>query len=160
EQLVKLSRLDVPVPLSATLIFGKRLDARIWGPLVVIKPTAPGFMSQGAVFLMRTERVVDLSEKVFPLDHPARRFPVLVQRFVDTGPVPSRYRVLTLFGEPLYCRKAYSAQSRPPLDAPDEVLLGAQIATQSGRGSNEAAYDTDVLELARRTYAAMPAIPL
>jgi hypothetical protein len=160
EQLVKLNRANVPVPLSAQLIFGKQLDPGIWGPLVILKPTTPGFMSQGAVFLMRTERVVDLAEKVFPSGHPSRRLPVLVQQFVDTGPWPSRYRVLALFGEPLYCRRAYAAQPRPPLDAPDEVLLKAQIATNAEHGKNEAANDADVLDLARRTYAAMPAIPL
>ena len=157
QQLEKLNRAGIPVPLSAQLEFGKPLNGSFWGPLVVLKPTTPGFMSQGAVFLMRTERVADLAEKVFPKGHPSRRLPVLVQRFVDTGERPSYYRVLTLFGEPLYCRKGNAVQSRPPLDASDEVLLNADIATNNER---HLANDPDILRLARQTYAAMPAIPL
>ena len=163
EQLVKLNRANLPVPVSAQLVFGKPLNRRFWGPLVVLKPTTPGFMSQGAVFLMRTERVADLAEGVFPFGHPSRRLPVLVQQFVDTGEWPSYYRVLTLFGESLYCRKAFTPEPRPPLDASDEVLLKARIATNvesSTRRQHHAASDTDVLDLARRAYAAMPAIPL
>jgi hypothetical protein len=163
EQLVKLNRANIPVPLSAQLVFGKQLDKQIWGPLIVLKPTTPGYMSHGAVFLMRPERVADLAELVFPPGHPSRRLPVLVQQFVDTGEWPSYYRVLTLFGEPLYCRMAYTPKPRPALDAPDEVLLKAQIATNvesSARIHHHAANDPDVLDLARRAYAAMPAIPL
>jgi hypothetical protein len=157
---MRLTRSGVPVPLSAQLIFGKKLDKRIWGRLVVLKPTTPGFMSHGAVFLMRTEKVAELAPAVFPLGHPVRKLPILVQRFVDTGEVASYYRVLTLFGKPLYCRKGYAAKARPPLDAPDEVLLKGQIATNAEFGKHQPAYDPDVLELARRAYMAMPAIPL
>jgi hypothetical protein len=160
EQLVRLNRAGVPVPLSAPLVFGRKLDKRKWGPLVVLKPTTPGFMSHGAVFLMRTERVDELAPAVFPAGHPVRKLPILVQRFVDTGEVASYYRVLTLFGEPLYCRKGYAAKKRPPLDAPDAVLLKGQIATNAEFGEHEPAYDSDVLMLARRAYHAVPNIPL
>ena len=67
------------------------------------------------------------------------------------------------FGEPLYCRKGFTLKPRPPLDAPDEVLLKAQIATNAETGTRKRAQfsnDADVLDLARRAYAAMPAIPL
>jgi hypothetical protein len=162
EQLTKLANAEVPVPLSARFIFGRKLDQRFWGPLVVLKPTARGFMSRGAVFLMRTERTAEIAESIFPIGHPARG-DVLVQQFVDTGQWPSYYRVLTFFGEPLYCRKGYAPKRRPPLDAPDAVLLKAQIASNAEtdtRRKGRAANDPDVLELARRAYAAIPAVPL
>jgi hypothetical protein len=163
EQLEMLSRAGIPVPTSAELVFGEMLDERLWGPLVVLKPTTLGFMSQGTVFLMRTERVAELAERIFPAGHPARDKPVLVQRFVDTGAWPSFHRVLTLFGEALYCRRAYTVEPRPPLDAPDWVLLRAKIATNVESNSRKyprAIDDPDILELAKRTYAAIPAIPL
>jgi hypothetical protein len=160
EQAKKLNRAGIPVPLTAQFEFGKPLNRRLWGPLVVLKPTAPGSMSQGSVFLMRTERVSALAEAVFPAGHPARGWPVMVQQFVDTGELPSYYRVLTLFGEPLYCRKGFTAEPRPSLDAADEVLLEARIATNARFGDRHAADDPDVLALARQTYSAMPAIPL
>jgi hypothetical protein len=161
EQLVRLSRAGIPVPLSAQLVFGKPLDNRFWGPLVVLKPTALGFMSQGAVYLMRTKRVAELADVIFPPGHPSRQSPVLVQQFVDTGEVPSYYRVLTLFGEPLYCIWASTAAPRPPLDAPDEALFKARIAINAEFGGNRrTANDPDVLALARRAYAAMSGIPL
>jgi hypothetical protein len=162
EQLQKLNRAGIPVPLSARLEFGKHLDGKFWGPLVVLKPTTPGFMSQGAVYLIRTQRVADLAETVFPPGHPSRQMPVIVQRFIDTGEQPSYYRVLTLFGEPLYCIRGMTDEKRPPLDSPDDVLLKAQVATNAefvGRNSRFAC-DADVLDLARRAYGAMPAIPL
>jgi hypothetical protein len=164
EQLAKLNSANVPVPVSAQLVFGRQLDKAVWGPLVVLKPTTPGFMSQGAVYLMRTERVADLAETVFPPGHPSRRLPVLVQKFVDTGKWPSYYRVLTLFGEPLYCLRGYTSVPLPPLDVPDEVLLKLEIApnreTASRRHPRYFSSNAAVLELARRAYGAMPAIPL
>jgi hypothetical protein len=162
EQAKNLNRAGIPVPLTARFDFGKPLDRRLWGPLVVLKPTAPGSMSQGSVFLMRTERVAALAEGVFPAGHPARRYPVMVQQFVDTGEWPSYYRVLTLFGEPLYCIRGATTAPRPPLDAPDEVLLKAEIATNAEviGHKRHLACDADVLDLARRVYEAMPAIPL
>jgi hypothetical protein len=159
-QVQNLHRAGVPVPLTAQLRFGQPLDKGVWGPLVVLKPTTPGFMSHGSVFLMRTEKVVELAEVAFPAGHPSRRLPVLVQRFVDTGERPCYNRVLTLFGEALYCRKGYTANPRPPLDASDDVLLNAKIATNALFGERHADNDPDVLNLARRAYAAMPAIPL
>ena len=161
KQLENLDRAGIPVPLSAQLEFGKQLNRKFWGPLVVLKPTTPGFMSQGAVYLMRTERVAELAETVFPAGHPSRRMPVIVQRFIDTGERPSCYRTLTLFGEPLYCLWFAVATPRPPLDDSDELLLTAKIATNGEYGSGfYVAYDSDVLMLARRVYAAFPAIPL
>jgi hypothetical protein len=163
QQLENLNRAKIPVPLSAQLEFGKKLDRKFWGPLVVLKPTTPGFMSRGAVYLMRTERVAELAETVFPAGHPSRRMPVIVQRFIDTGEQPSYYRVLTLFGEALYCVRGTTAGLRPPLDSPDEVLLNAQIATNNeftGHQNGRLVCDADILDLARQVYAAMPAIPL
>jgi hypothetical protein len=157
-----LHRANIPVPVSGQLVFGEQLDQRIWGPLVVVKPTTPGFMSRGAVFLMRTEKVAKLAERIFPFGHPSRGMPVMVQRFIDTGEWPSYYRVLTLFGEPLYCRIVFTSKPRDPLDAPDDILLKTEIATNAETGDHphSFAYDADVLDLARRTYAAIPEIPL
>jgi hypothetical protein len=163
EQLTKLHEAGITIPLSASLVFGQPLDERVWGPLVVLKPTRLGFMSRGAVFLMRTRRAHELAETIFPSEHPVRKQPVLVQRFVDTGAWPSYYRVLTLFGEALYCRQTYTNKPRPPLDAPDDVLMNAKIATNTEsttKRQQRAADDPDVLDLARRVYAAVPSIPL
>jgi hypothetical protein len=163
EQLAELNRAGILIPLSAPFVFGQTLEERVWGPLVVLKPTTRGFMSQGAVFLMRTRRAHELAERIFPSGHPVREQPLLVQRFVDTGAWPSYYRVLSLFGEALYCRQTYTNKPRPPLDASDEDLLKARIATNAEsttRRQQRAANDSDVLELARRVYTAVPSIPL
>ena len=161
EELVRLHRANVPVPLSATFAFDKQLDPRIWGPLVVLKPTMKGFMSHGSVFLMRPHKVAEFANLLFPVGHPARK-DLLVQRFIDTGETPSHYRALTLFGEPLYCLKFYGDQPLPPLDAPDELLINAHIATNI-IGTTRKAHtvsEVDVLDLARQAYAAIPGVPL
>jgi hypothetical protein len=118
-------------------------------------------MSRGWAFLMRPHRVAEFANLLFPVGHPARDG-LMVQRFVDTGETPSHYRVLTLFGEPLYCLKFYAPQPRPRLDAPDELLIKGSIATNIPGVTRKAhtASEVDVLNLARQAYGAIPGIPL
>jgi len=84
------------------------------------------------------------------------------QRFVDTGPFVNYHRVLTIFGEPLIAFKTTALVARPALDSPDEVLatIGVKPARKTGPIKRELVWDADILEMGRRTYAALPEIPL
>ncbi|MEG3806264.1 hypothetical protein DBT53_000625, partial [Aerococcus mictus] len=107
------------------------------------------------------ESVAKLAPRLFPADHPIRKSPILVQKFIDTGEYPESYRVLTLFGEPLYCMTFRQQRPRAPLSASDEELLAAPIASNAGDDYlHELVEDAEVLDFARRAAAAMPAIPL
>ena len=69
-----------------------------------------------------------LAPVLFPPEHKGRAA-LLVQQFIDTGETPESLRVLTLFGEPLLAMLYRAHEKRPPLDAPEEVLLRGPFAS-------------------------------
>jgi hypothetical protein len=77
---------------------------------------------------------------------------------------PCHYRVLTLFGEALYCRKNSRLEARPELTADDDILFKSEIATNSGIGTGrvttELIYDADIVAFAKRMHDAIPGIAL
>lgn len=161
-QLAKFAAAGISVPLSAAYKFGRPLDPAFWGEHVILKSTALGTMSSGrSVFLVRTERIAAMAERLFPPEHPARRAPLLVQRFIDTGAHPMSYRVLVLFGQPLLSIAYRLRGPRPPLTASDEELLNSPVASNTASlYSHELVDVPDVLDFASRAWGAMPAIPL
>ncbi|MEJ0098015.1 MAG: hypothetical protein WDM84_08975 [Bauldia sp.] len=85
----------------------------------------------------------------------------MVQQFVDTGETITCYRVLTLFGEPLYFQFNRLADPRVDLNAADEVIERAPIANQSFTDKKRLLItEPDVLALARRAHEAIPEVPL
>src|SRR5690606_17300883 len=82
----------------------------------------------------------------------------LVQRFVDTGPYPTEFRALTVFGEPVYCNRVMSQERRPDLNP--NLPMDGRIASNSGPRRSTPCYEEDVLELARRTFRAFPDVPV
>ena len=142
--------------------FGRPLDPSFWGDYVILKPTRADLTSFGdAVFLMRTARADDTASRIFPPNHPARSEPVLIQRFIDTGRYPESFRVLTLFGEPLYCMKYRQTHPRPSIeDAGDDLLNIPVASTANKKYEHLMLKDDEVIEFARQAAKAMPAIPL
>jgi hypothetical protein len=162
EQLRLLSLAGVPAPRTTVLRPETRLDPAEWGEFVIVKPTDLASSSHGnGIQLMRTSRVRYTSPRDYPADHPGRRGPMVVQRFVNTGNYVSLFRVLTLFGEPLYSAWFHSREPRVPLDASDEDIERGVIATQ-GLTARETDFiaPEGVLAMARRADAAIPDVPL
>lgn len=162
EQMRKFAAAGLPIPTTLVYRFGWPLKPAVWGPHVILKPTAVRAMSNGdAVFLMRTERVAELAPVVFPPGHAAREAPLLVQKFIDTGEHPWSYRVLTLFGEPIMSMVYRAKNPRPPLDVPDEELMRASFASNvDPHFTCTLEAEPEVLDFARRASMAMPRIPL
>lgn len=161
EQLKRLAAAGVPVPRSAVLGPGASFDPKVWGAFVVVKPGDLVTSSQGiGIGLRRTERVRYRAPSEYPPRHPGRRAPMIVQQFIDTGPHVEVYRVLTLFGEPLYCQRMVSREPRVGLDADDAQIESAVIASQAFDEVETFVQPRDVLEVARAAHAAMPEIPL
>lgn len=158
----KYAAARVAIPKTLAYEFGRPLNRDFWGEHVIMKPTRIDMMSQGHfIFLMRTERVAALAQKIFPPNHPARKLPVLIQQFIDTGDYPESFRVLTLFGEPLYCMTFRQHQPRAPLEGTDRDLLSLPVASNAGDDYvHSLVEDAEVMAFARRAAAAMPAIPL
>lgn len=159
-QLRQYAEAGIAHPLSAVFQWGQALDPRRWGPLTVLKPLNPGSTSRGLAHLIPTPMVGKLRPQNFAPEHPIHTSPMLIQSFIDTGLYPSHFRVLLLFGEPLYMVEHVMADPRPPLDAPPLVLLGAPIATNGGVRDRRLVEDAEIIAFARRMAAALPAIPL
>jgi hypothetical protein len=159
-ELERLRDHGLPVPPFVELRPETERQVAELGPLVIVKPAFElSSHGRGAV-LQRSNRVRHRAPVDYPADHPGRRGPMIVQRFVPTGPTPRHYRVLTLFGRPLFSRYDVSTIPFPPLDAPDEVLEQAVIVSSFPHRTASLVAEDDVLDLARRTYDAMPEIPL
>jgi glutathione synthase/RimK-type ligase-like ATP-grasp enzyme len=87
---------------------------------------------------------------------------MVVQQFIDTGRQLSTYRVLTLFGEPLYCEYSYLENSELVLTAADAVIESTNIAIQGDTPNRHRVfrYDADMVALARAAHRAIPEVPL
>ncbi|MDX6807018.1 hypothetical protein [Terrihabitans rhizophilus] len=163
QQTSLMEAAGIPTPRSALLTPELRLGPE-WGDFVITKPTARGTSSTGlGVQLYRRSELRYRAPSDFPLEHPGRRGPMLVQHFIDTGAFPSHYRVCSLLGRALYSVKFWSDVQRPDLQtATNEELAMARIATNlSGGGRNrQLVAEDDVLDLAKRTHDMLPDIPL
>jgi hypothetical protein len=161
EQLRRLASGGVMVPRTEVLTPDLRLDPAEWGDFVILKPSDVGSSSRGrGIQLMATRRVRYLPPTEYPEGHPGRHAPMLVQAFIDTGERLTLYRVLTLFGEPLYCQFMRSRSPRVDLAAPDDVIEAAVVANQRVEEEEFFVSEPDVLAAARAAHAAMPEIPL
>ena len=158
EQLRRLAAAGVRVPKTALLQPGMSFSRAEWGPFVIVKPTDLFSSSNGAgISLMRPERVRFIPAGEYPEDHPGRRGPMLVQQFVDSGPYINAYRVLTLFGRPLFCALEHANEPRIDLGKADEAIEASTIATQGiADYSRQYIYEADVVELAAAAYRAIP----
>jgi hypothetical protein len=162
DQLTRLAAAGVPVPRTAMLTPDLRLDPTAWGKFVIVKPTDLYTSSHGqGIQLMRTERVRFIPPEDYPPDHPGRNGPMIVQQFIDTGEHITLYRVLTLFGEPLYSTCMRGTEVR--LDyasASDAEIENAVVATQATTSrKSDFVRQEDVLALARAAHDAIPEVP-
>ena len=162
QQLSRLRAAGVPIPSTARLTPDLRLDPGVWGEFVVLKPTEMTTSSYGhGINLFRSRRVRFIPPQEYPVGHPGRLGPMLVQQYIDTGERLAVYRVLTFFGEPLYAMLIRSIVPRVDLSAPDPIIERAIIAHQADKDRDrQLVNDPDVIALARSAYTAIPEIPL
>jgi hypothetical protein len=162
EELRRLAAAGVPVPRTAILTPGLKLDPAEWGAFVIVKPTDIASSSHGyGIQLMRTPRVRYIAPSDYPHDHPGRLGPMMVQQYIDTGPKLALYRALTLFGEPLYVQFNCARGPRVDLSASDDEIEKAAIAHQAvDEQDRYLVKEADVIALARAAHEALPEIPL
>lgn len=162
EEIRRLREAGVSVPLTAILTPDLRLDPAVWGEFVILKPTDIPTSSHGrGINLIRTNRVRFRPAGEYPIDHPGCLGPMIVQQYIDTGERLTVYRVLTLFGEPLYAQLNQASAARVDLDAPDETIENAVVALQAGDNRDGILIDdSEVIALARAAHQALPEIPL
>jgi hypothetical protein len=160
EQMARFIAAGLPVPAFAQLTPDLVLTQQEFGSHVVVKPGFSLASLGNDMTLMRREEVRYRPPDSFPADHSGRFAPMFVQRFIDTGPFVNHHRVLTLFGEPLFAYRVTSLTARPPLDATGDELARVAVKTRRDAAKRELIKDPDILALARRTYSALPEIPL
>lgn len=169
KQLQRLEAAGIPVPQWILLEEKTVLDPSEWGGTVAIKPTTPRSHRGRGVQFVVTENVRFISPDSLPEGHVGRFGPMLAQQFIDSGKFPSEYRVLCLFGTPLLAVKRLSQEARPQpyqnyilddhrdlINYRDTKRFGFSDVPMGG----SFAYDKDILELAKRTYQAIPEAPL
>jgi hypothetical protein len=160
QQIRLLADRGIPVPRTVPLAPGYLPKEEEWGEFVLVKPSRPRTTDGYGIELVRTRSVRYRPPDDYPPDHPARAGIMTIQQYIHTGSRPSNYRVLTLFGEPLYCLKGVRSEGEIDLGADDTSLAATSVATTSGHRDRELAADADVLELARRVHDACPEVPL
>jgi hypothetical protein len=159
DKLIEASRLrrgGLPVPMTERLVPGHKLDRAVWGDYVVIKPSNEGGSRGRSVRLVRTQMLSALSGK----RQPQR---MIVQQFLDATDEAGRlceYRILTLFGRPIYSQLGAMVDARPPLSEIADTLKGEFAYNRSGvKREWKAVKEPEVLDLAIRASATLSEFP-
>ena len=131
-QLQRMSKAGIPVPDFALLQGNCEIDPERFGPIAILKPSGPSSHGRDMA-IVRTALFAGTRWRKHALVEAAIDMPMMIQRFIDTGIYPSHYRILTLFGEPIFGFRALSTVPRPSLDASDEApAVGPLMANQVG----------------------------
>ncbi len=158
--------VDAGLPTPPTMLFfpGMKLDPILFGEYVVIKPINPKLASYGrGIQLFRRRKLETMRIMDFPRDHYIHRDRdgYIVQRFIDTGPFLGVYRVLTLFGVPLYCFLAKDKLPQTSVSGTDDEIEKLRVTSNTGNfRERRLCSEPDVLELGVRVGKAFPDIPL
>lgn len=156
EQMRRFAEAGLPVPPFA--FNGEDVAVRAdLSDFVLVKPDHQD-ASRGEGIQLRRRKILtqEIAASAGKIGHD-----FIVQKFVDTGPYPSNYRVHSLFGEPLLAFKKTSTVRGPDRAMPDVVLHDAVTQARRTTGQRrELCRDEDVLALARQAYVALPEIPL
>jgi hypothetical protein len=141
EQIKRFQAAGLPVPPTAEITRNLELPEEKFGSLVVVKPGFSESSRGHFITLMRRESVRFQPRESFPADHPGRYGPMLVQRFIDTGPFVCQNAVVQT---PLAFSKITRQHTRFPLSTAPPLAAGIWLSVKtsprprsfaSGRGS-------------------------
>ena len=161
-QLKRLQAAGVPVPKWELIEPDGVFDPTGWGDHVVVKP-ADGQSSTGeGIKLYRTAEIAHASAAALA---PGTRFStgrIIVQEFINTGPELEYFRVLTMFGQPLYCLRTTLKSAVPILadGAPASEVAITNQAYGPEEKNLEFVSEPAVLALAQACSLAIPEAPL
>ena len=157
KEIEALQRAGLPVPESKLLKPDIVIDESEWGPLTVIKPNKGG---QGiGVRLIMTKDARWCDTGTLPQNHPWFGKDLVAQRYIDTGPFPACYRVMTVFGRRVYCSCSTSTIRTAPNPA-DFGPMGIPIAANTVHRVRSLAYDEDILALGEEVHAKLTHTPV
>ena len=159
EQARRLQAAGIAVPETIAFDTHTSLDPATWGPLTVVKPDSSG--SGKDVEIWRT-RELSGTRPLWPENDRRRGKAMIAQKFIDTGRHPAKYRLLALFGRPIYCEEQASVEPSPVFDPEGTgaidglVTTLASSAATAGTRRNTVCNDEDVLRLAPLVASAFP----
>ena len=123
DQYSRLKSAGITTPHTERFELGRDYSEERFGEFVILKPLPLDLTSKGSsVSLCRTRRLRELTLASLPKTHFLHEAPGLVQAFIDTGEYVSKWRVLTMFGEPLYSSTSLSVVPRADLRASDAEI--------------------------------------
>ena len=157
----RLDAAGVPVPRWRAIEPETRLDPGVWGPYVVVKPSAGRLGAQ--VKIQKTTRVRYQPPETLPEDHFGRQAPMIVQEFIYTGEWPESYRVVTFFGTVLLCYRQVSRTRGHPLKSRYDFKAtgGISVVSNTREMEVEMSSDAAVMALAERAHrTAFPDLPM
>lgn len=169
DQFARFRSMGIPTPETERFKPGHYYDEARWGEFVILKPLSLGMTSSGSgVHLMRTRRLANIAGPAELALVVGNNAPVLVQSFIDTGENPTSWRILTLFGKPLFSMKFWSPLKRPSLTSDDLAIESAIVETKHPElkkrfGMEELRELTvrqDILDFASQVSKAFPNIPV
>ena len=170
DQCRRFAAMGIPTPHTERFEFGRHYREEDFSRLSVLKPMPLDLTSSGRdLMLCETRQLHQIVAAEFPPDHFLRKAPVLVQRFIDTGPKPEYFRVLTLLGEPILWMRVKSAVEQIDLSGSDTAVMDRAIVDpRSTYGSVASDFEellefevpSDVSEFAMQIYRGFPDIPL
>ena len=160
EQYERLTQLGVAAPKWVRIDPGAALDPAEWGPYVVVKPELG--RKGAAIVIQKTGRVRYQPPESYAEGHPARKAPLIAQRFIYTGKWPVNYRIVTLFGRTLMCWRCEADHGYAPLNSRwDFKATGGITVVSNKRDSRyKLAFDADLIALAEKAHRAFPEQPL
>jgi hypothetical protein len=163
DKLAEIRRLEdagIPTPRTMLLTPSLSLDPAIWGEYLVAKPASLIGMRGRGIALVRADSAGSRFEELTANG----RLRMLVQQLIDATDAVGRlcaYRVLTMFGRPLYASKTHQVQPRLPLAEIYNRRSNVIAHNAEGvRRQAELVKDQDLLELAVQTAKTMGEFPV
>lgn len=157
EQARRLWSAGVATPETILYGPGTELDPSKWGELTVLKPDTGGGGKD--IQVVRTKAIREAMRL-----HLGRR--MIAQPFIDTGPYPAKYRLLAIFGRPLYCEHQASVAQAPQVGPEGseqiEGLITSQASSPATAGTRRTTVsnELDVLAFAPIVADAFPEVPV
>ncbi len=153
----------IPVPDWEVITPDTRLDPKVWGPYVIVKPDLA--RKAAGIVIKKTGRVRYGAPETYAEDHPGRNAPMIAQKFVYTGRWANHYRVTTLFGRTLFAVRCEADNNFRPLETRDGFagaagVGGAPVVSNKKSSHYTLAFDKEVIALGERAHSAFPEIPL
>jgi hypothetical protein len=158
-QLRVVENAGLNVPFWTRYERGVVVTEEEFGPYVFIKSTAGNSNGDGNV-LVRTRDIDQVRPVLDRTFTGIGAHTAILQKFIDTGPYPSHFRVLLFFAHPIVSRLNVS-DNLSAIYGPQQPLFAKEnIASNRGSRKNYLTIEPDVLDFARQIAHQFPEKPL